>query len=274
MSRSLLKLYPETENVTLEGLYLGHHLRDLRRADRSFVYANFLSSLDGRIALSERDGGDPEFPVQIGNKADTRLFLELAAPADAVIVSGQYMKNISNSVVSTPPPLEGDEVPEDILAFRQQLGLSPQPTLVVVSNHLDFANSLFTSKTTRKVIVATTDKVSDDFVLSLENENIDVLKLGDDRVDGRRLISELAKHDIRLIYSVAGPKVMATLLEARVVDRLYLTTALRLLSGTSFSTLCEGAVLSPPYDFQLSELYLDQDGAQGAPQLMSVLDRM
>ena len=54
------------------------------------------------------------------------------------------------------------------------------------------------------------------------------------------MIDQLAAEDYRSIYAIAGPWVFHTLLEAQVVDRLYLTLACRLLGGNEYDTLLEG----------------------------------
>jgi hypothetical protein len=93
-SRSLLALYPEPERTALEGIYLSHDLRRCRRGVDPFVYSNFIASLDGRIAVADPQGGEPEIPSATANPRDWRLLLELAAPADALIVSGRYVRKV------------------------------------------------------------------------------------------------------------------------------------------------------------------------------------
>jgi riboflavin biosynthesis pyrimidine reductase len=70
-------------------------------------------------------------------------------------------------------------------------------------------------------------------------------------------VRELARRrGYRTVYSAAGPQVLHTLVAARVLGRLYLTLALRLVGGADFDTLLHGGVLSPAADFRLLELHL------------------
>lgn len=87
-------LYPLTGSVPLTGLYLGSNLRSLAFHNRAYVYSNFLLSLDGRIALEESASGACIVPQQTANQRDWRLLLELAAPADALIMSGRYLSQL------------------------------------------------------------------------------------------------------------------------------------------------------------------------------------
>jgi len=82
------------------------------------------------------------------------------------------------------------------------------------------------------------------------------------RVQGRELITALGQEGFTTVYAIAGPEVLRTLLSAQMLNRLYLTHALRVLGGESFDTLLEGERLKPPIDFALHSLYYD-DPKQG-----------
>lgn len=99
------------------------------------------------------------------------------------------------------------------------------------------------------------------------------MQAGNTRVDGRQLIAALAARRLALVYSIAGPAVMHTLLEARVLSRLYLTTVLRVLSGEHYATMAIGKPLDLPYDFKLAALYLDESGPNSVQQRLQVFDR-
>lgn len=264
-------LYPEPGTAPLEGLYLSHDLRRHLADGQSYVYSNFVASLDGRIALMNKETGQPEVPQETANDRDWRLLLELAAPADAIIVSGRYIRQLDEGKAQAEPPFE-DETPEDIIAYRRGLGLAAQPALVVVSNSLDLPDSLASRLRKRPVIVVTSEQADDAAAQSLTDAGVPVIRAGQDRVDGAQLIDALQQRDLRLIYAVAGPAVLHTLLEARVLRRLYLTTVLRALSGTDYATLARGDRLDSAYDFDLAALYLDHHGPDGVQQLLQVYD--
>ncbi len=109
----------------------------------------------------------------------------------------------------------------------------------------------------------------------LEKQGAEVIKAGDGRrVDGRRLVNSLAERGYRTIYSAAGPRILHLLLQADVLDRLYLTSANRLLGGGEFSTFVEGASFDPPIDLRLSALYHDGHAMGGSGQTFAVYDRV
>ncbi len=217
-------------------------------------------------------GGEPEIPSETANPRDWRLLLELAAPADALIVSGRYVRQLAEGSAQALPPLQGDVAP-DILAFRAALGLPVQPVLVVVSNSLDVPVEVLLRDGPRPVIVATSDAASVESARRLSGDHVEVIRVGGERVEGERIVAALAKRDLKLIYSIAGPAVLHMLLAARVLRRLYLTTVLRVIGGEDYATMTRGARLAPPYDFRLAALYLDPAGGPGGTeQLLQVFE--
>lgn len=268
----LQMLYPRSGPVPLSGLYLGHDLRSLLPASGTFVYSNFITSLDGRIAVPRAGRTEHEVPNQTANPRDWRLMLELAAPADAIIVSGRLLRELEAGTAQAWPAFS-DGGPQDLLAFRAKIGLPEQPVLVVVSRSLDLpAGILATLVSQRRVIVAGVAAASAQCVEAVKAAGAELLFLGDQTVDARRLIEALNERSIRLIYSTAGPEVLHLLLRSDVLQRLYLTTVARVLAGSEFATLVHGPKLEPPCDFSLSALYFDPAGAHGVGQLLQVYD--
>lgn len=266
-------LYPRSEAVALSGLYLRQDLRSLVPPAGAFVYSNFVTSLDGRIAITPRGGAKLQVPNQTANPRDWRLFLELAAPADAVVVSGRLLRELGDGSAQAWPAFS-DGRPADLLEFRASQALPEQPAVVVVSRSLDLPPEVLDMLVARRrVIVAGVAAAPAQRAKALEAAGVEVLRLGDQAVDAQRLIHALAERGLRLIYSTAGPEVLHMLLRSRVLDRLYLTTVARILAGTDFATLVHGPELEPAFDFELSALFLDAVGVQGVAQLLQVFDR-
>jgi riboflavin biosynthesis pyrimidine reductase len=271
-SRELEALYPAAGKSGLKGLYLCEDLRSLVPVDGSYVYTNFVASLDGRIAVERPDSGRLAVPGSTANARDWRLLLELAAPADALIVSGRYLRQLAAGEAQAWPPFSG-EAPSDLVVFRERQGLVRQPALVVVTRTLDLPVAALERLSDRRLILATGHQADGKTAAILEGVGAEVLRLGDGDVDGARLVEALGKRGLRLVYSIAGPAVLYMLASRRVLRRIYLTTVMRVLAGDSFATLARGALLEPPYDFRLAALYLDRHGPDGVEQLFQVYDR-
>ncbi len=267
----LLRLFPiPVEAVPLRRLYLLHALRTRGDPSRAFVYANFIASLDGRIAINSPRTGSLGIPQAITNPRDWRLFQELAAQADVLISSGRYVRELAKGIAQDILPLSEEPQYADLLAWRQAQGLVPQPAIIIVSASLDLPITDALTRN-RTLFVATGEATDSARVQALERQGIRVLSAGTGRrVQGRPLIEALQQRGLRTIYSIAGPEVFGTLLTDRVLDRLYLTHVHRVLAGEHYATLVEGAKLSPPADFKLHSLYYEALTEDHVGQLFGV----
>ncbi len=275
VGRPLRCLYPESANRALRGLYLDARWREaaVPGASGCFVYANFVASLDGRIAVARDPGGPLGVPESIANPRDWRLYLELAAQADVLLVSGRYVRELAVGTAQAGFAL-GDDAPPDLLAFRAHLGLPPRPALAVLSASLDLpAAPLAAACAQRRVLVVTGADADGARRRALEADGCEVLVVGQRKVEAERLLPALAARGLRYAYAIAGPEVLRTLVAAGCLDRLYLTTVLRLLGGDRIATLMAGDPLLPAAEFALREAWLDQGEGVAPSQLLQVFDR-
>lgn len=272
MMSGILRLYPPPlEERPLEGLYLAHDLRAIERGDRPFVYANFITSLDGRIAVPD-EKGDLGVPKVIANDRDWRLFQELAVQADLLFTSGRYLREYEEGKSQEILQVYDDPRYRDLGAWREQRGLPRYPDLAVISKSADFSIPEKLRSHDRRIHVVTTAAAESERVRSLR-EHAEVLVSGGDSVDGAVMVASLYERGYRRMYSATGPQVLRLLLAAGVVDRLYLTQTGRILGGERYATIVEGAVLEPPVDFELDSLHYDPAALDGLGQLLFVYDR-
>jgi riboflavin biosynthesis pyrimidine reductase len=271
---SIVRLFPQpTETRPLKGTYLSQNLRQSSGADgRAFVYGNFVTSLDGRVAVPRSDRTGLTVPKQTANDRDWRLFQELAAQADIIISSGRYLREWAEGKAQE---LLRTNQPEfaDLRAWRLAAGLAPQPDIAVISGSLDFPIPPELTQAGRKCVVFTTAESNPIRVAQIEAEAGQVIVAGQHNVQGDLLVQHMTELGYRQIYSAAGPKVMHLLLAGRVLNRLYLTLTNRLLGGEPFSSIVEGPLLQPAYDMKLHSLYLDPAGVDGLGQLFAAYDR-
>jgi riboflavin biosynthesis pyrimidine reductase len=267
-------LYPQpVHQRPLVGTYLGHNLREINRADgKTSVIANFVSSLDGRIAIRESQTSNMVVPNNIANPRDWRLFQELAAQADLIISSGRYLRDWANNRAQEILRVDDPEF-ADLKEWRLAQNLSPQPDLAIVSGSLNFPMPEVLTAGGRKVIIFTTANPDMRRVRKIESNGAQVFEAGDESVSGRLIVEQLTELGYRTIYSAAGPKILHLLLKDDVLDRLYLTYANRLIGGESFSTILEGELISPAVGMTINSVYLDPHGLDGFGQLFVSYDR-
>jgi len=254
----VLRLYPApNQQVQLQGLYLGLGMHRAGSA-APFVYCNFLSSLDGRIALSSPDGAESWVPREIANPADWRLYQELAAQADVLVASARYFRQFAGGRAQDALPIGSEDAYADLHEWRKRHGMSPQPAIAIISASLDIPLWALEAYRDRLIYIFTGRAADVKRVEGLQNLGYQVIFAGEgEKVDGRQLVDALGSLGFRTIYSIAGPAVFHTLLRAGVVNELFLTTSHQILAGEGFHTLIRGPGLNPAASFRLQSLYYD-----------------
>ena len=256
LSIPVFQLFPQSHKVRpLKGLYLAHDLRALSAQEAPLVYTNFVGSLDGRIALPVASTGVHQVPPMVANPRDWRLYQELAAQADVLITSGRYIRDLAHGQAQALLGLS--EAPEhaDLHAWRAERGLSAQPAIAIVSASIDLPIPDSMLGGPQPLYLITSASAPAHKLKGLEPRGVRIVRAGEGAaVDGRSMVRALADLGFNCIYSTAGPRVLATLLQSHCLQRLYLTTSLQVLGGSTFDTLLTGPEQHPPARFRLISL--------------------
>jgi riboflavin biosynthesis pyrimidine reductase len=269
----VLRLYPlPSHERPLEGLHLEHNLRHCSQGSgKTFVYGNFITSLDGRIAIPHPTRPGFVVPQNTANDRDWRLFQELAAQADMIISSGRYLRDWADGRAQEILRVDDPEF-ADLKQWRLDRGLSPQPDIAVISRSLRFPIPEVLTAGGRQVVVFTTANPDPDRVAEIEASAGRVIVAGQDSVDGAQMVAEMAKLGYKTIYSAAGPKILHLLLAGGVLNRLYLTYANRLLGGDPYASIVDGDLFEPAIDAIINSIYFDSQGVNGLGQLFVSYD--
>lgn len=271
----VVELYPQPGRLTpIRNLYLEAPLAPPDWGDRIYVYTNFVTSLDGRIALPDPAIGLPIVPDTIANPRDWRLFQELAARADILLCSGNYLRELEAGTAQAELPLCNQPAHADLLGWRRAQGLPPQPDVAVFSNSLNIEIPPRWFDDGRRVFVLTTADPASPAAMRLRQTDATIQYFPGATVGGAAAIEFLASRGYRRIYSIGGPYVFHTLAAAGVLDTLFLTTVHRLVGDSAAPGILEGAALSIPLDFQLRSLYYDAHSHGGIGQTFARYDRI
>jgi riboflavin biosynthesis pyrimidine reductase len=206
--------------------------------DGPVLYANFVETLDGIVAIPELDRSNAL--VADESEADKFVMGLLRACADAVLIG-------SGTLLSSPT---GTWRPERVYpgaagAFaelRSAWGLAERPAVAVVSSgaSLDVSHPVL-----QEAVVLTTERGA----AQLRGTLPDVVAVNDgDWVDVRGAVDVLRARGHGRILSEAGPTMFGSLLADGLVDELFLTLspvlAGRLGAGSRLA-LVEGVELLP-----------------------------
>jgi riboflavin biosynthesis pyrimidine reductase len=275
--RDLMRLFPTPAGPKpLQGLYLDERFAPPLARAKSFVYANFVASLDGRISLPDPRTARRAAPHAITNARDWRLFQELAACADALLTSGRHVRDLAAAVSTRSFPVSAKPEYSDLGLWRSARALPPQPAVVILSASLELPVLSALVESGRPVYVATGAAADARRVASLESQGVRVLIVGDGaRARARRLVEALAREARFNIAVIGGGEILHAFVVDDALDRLYLTLACRMLGGVSFDTLLTGPVLEHAAPFTLKALHYDAEPREpaGVEQLFAIFDR-
>jgi riboflavin biosynthesis pyrimidine reductase len=213
------------------------------------VIANFVSSVDGVVALgpTERSIGGGEIS---GNSEPDRLVMSLLRGlADAVVVGAGTIR-VGRNHEWTARHLQPGLA--DVFArWRAELGLAAQPTTIVVSGsgNVDPSHAAMRAPDV-PVVVLTTEAGAARLTATRLPKNLSVLAAGPgDRVEPTALTDLLERRKIRLALCEGGPRLLGELVSGGLVDELFLTIAPQLIGRTDALArlgLVEGADLRTP----------------------------
>jgi riboflavin biosynthesis pyrimidine reductase len=265
---TIWQLYPmPAQEVNLAGLYLRHDLRRMgEELGRPFVYTNYVTSIDGRIAIPRSSGKGMMVPKDTSNDRDWRLFQELAVQSDIIISSGRYLRDYAEGKAQEILRVYDEPRFADLGRWRAERNLPEYPDLAVISGSLDFSVPAFLTQSGRQVIVITHEAADKEKARQLKNQVNHVVFAGENDVTGKQAVAALGDLGYRTIYMATGPRVHHLLLADNALDRLYLTVAHRLLGAEPFSSLVEGELLRPAVGMRLHSLYYDPHALDGLGQ--------
>lgn len=221
------RLVPDQGEEDLDELYASLHL-PLPPPGRPHTYLGVVSSVDGAAAIGGRTG-------QLGGDADRRAFSALRETCDAILVGAGTVRTED---YGPPRPREASR------RRRVARGLDAIPRLVVVSASLDLdPRARLFSDPGRPPTVLTVEDADRQRRARLADV-AEVVSAGTGWVDLAGALRRLRATGVRWLLCEGGPRLAGGLLEAGVLDELYLTVA-PVLAGGDGPRIIAGMAASP-----------------------------
>ncbi len=206
---------------------------------RPGLYANFVSSTDGLVALSGAGGLSGR--VISGNSEPDRFVMALLrASADAVLIGAGVFRSVSGNLwhAETVYP----EGAHHFVALRQQLGLRPHPLLVVVtsSGHIDVSQPAL-----RDALIVTTPAGETHLGGTLP-PGARLAVINAQPFGSKTLMGVLSAQGLSVVLSEGGPTLIGRLFRDGQVNELFLTRSPLLFGRTpndQHKSLVEGVDL-------------------------------
>jgi riboflavin biosynthesis pyrimidine reductase len=218
----------------LASRYRGSLAIDLR-PDRPTIVGNFVSSLDGVVALGRSEGNSGGGEISGFSEADRFMMALLRTLADVVLVGAGTLR-VGKRHVWTPPHV-APAYADGLAAWRSELGLTPQPTTIVVtgSGNLDPAHPGLNDPSV-PVIVVTTRSGAVRLKSLPFSANVTIEAVGEGtQVPAEALLEVVRGSGARLALCEGGPHLFGEVLRARLVDGLFLTVAPQVLGHDAAS---------------------------------------
>lgn len=276
MGKQIFRLFPPPyEGVPLRGLYLCLKLHELGTPETPFVYANFLASLDGRIALEDEVSGETYLPKTLTTPDDFRLFLELEAQADCLITHGGYLRSLAAGRLGNILQIGLRDEDGDLALWRRQHGFRSHPAIVIASASLDFPMPGSIRENGQDCYIASGQGADPAKVAGWRHQGYEVILAGKGKmVEGAPLVRALGDLGYRSIYLIAGPHMLDTMVRSGRLSRLFQTITHQLMGGTVFRTLLPGPELGLFGHLKLRSLYYDPSSPLDTGQWFAQFDNI
>lgn len=274
MTGEVVPLYPTRRAAqSVQGLYLAHRLHELGSTATPFVYGNFVSSLDGRIAIMGSTSAKSDALDGLTSANDFRLFQELHAQADCLITHSGYLRALAEGRLGNVLQVNATGQAADLAEWRERNGLPAQPAIAIASASLDFPVPASIAEHRQALYVVTGRAADPARVAALRSRGLQIIIAGHGTmVEGAPLVRALGDLGYKCLYLVAGPRMLETMLRDRELARLYLTIRHRLLGGERFRTLIDGPRIGEPGNLELRSLYYDPGDDHAVGQWFAQFD--
>jgi 2,5-diamino-6-(ribosylamino)-4(3H)-pyrimidinone 5'-phosphate reductase len=215
------QIFPITRDLDPRTLYTD--LDFSPPGDRPFLVLNFVTSVDGRVAVDGRASG-------LGSKVDRDVMRQLRGRADALLLGAGTLR-----AEAVDP-----RVPVEIAEERRARGQGAQPLLVLITASGDLPQrKLFQLRDVPRLIL--TIRTAPSAQLRGLDSHAEIHPIGDTSIDLAAAMGYLHGRGIGSVVCEGGPTLAGGLVARDLVDELFVTVAPRLVGGSG-PRLLEGSL--------------------------------
>jgi riboflavin biosynthesis pyrimidine reductase len=252
--RTLFYVEPETPTYALPEELRSYYDGDLRFpsvAERPYVIANFVSTLDGAVSFNipGLEGGGP---ISGANDGDKFIMGLLRASADAVLVASGTVNAVSPAHLWLPEYVH--PIQRDSYSYYRSISkktLHPLIAIISGTGKLELNRAVFRTPGVTVVVITTEEGASHlhKDANSLPSTTVRSLPAANGRIAPREILMFLRQEfGVALVLTEGGPTLFGEFVTCGLVDELFLTIAPQ-IAGRVLEhprpALVEGAEFTP-----------------------------
>ena len=206
-----------------------------RHVDRPYVAMNMVTTLDGKVVV-----GGAGTTTLIGSDLDHALMARINLQADAILGGASTVR------------ADGLRYPRITAATqreRQARGLRPRPLWAVVSRRGEMPLDAPFFRTDRANLAAVVSGAASRSQVAALGQRAQVIRVGaadGAALDAHEVLATLrGDWGVQRLVCLGGPRTNAWLIEAGLVDELFLTIAPKIQGGADGTTVVEGEGYPP-----------------------------
>lgn len=255
MNQNIKRVYPhnKTAECKLENLYLNPLLSMIYKGNNPIYYANFLSSLDGRIAIYSKKHRLLLTPDAIKNTVDFVLFSQLHAQADCLVTNTHYIKGLNKGYYGDILSVKNQKLAQ----WRKDNNIRSHK-IIILSNSLDFPiNKKLETYKDKIIILTTTEDLKK--INKFKEKGYDIVKCRGKNVSAKSLNKCIIQNKLKSVYFIAGPTIVEQMMAEKLLDRFYYSTSMSLVGTQKYDTIIRGNFLKETVGLDLTEMFIHTD---------------
>ena len=252
MNQMINKIYPLGKKASRKAnnVYLNPVISNINNNFKPLYYANFLKSLDGRIATYDKKNDRLLTPSSIKNKIDFILFCQLHAQADCLVTNTHYINGLNKGYYGDILSLNDSYLDQ----WRDKNKIKQQK-IIILSNSLSFPIDKKIEKYKERITILTTSK-NKKKLSTLKNNGYTVISYAGKNISENQLNNYVIKNKFKSVYFIAGPTIVEQMISKNLLDRLYLSTSISMVGTENYDSIIRGNFLKKSIKLELIEMYM------------------
>ena len=221
--------------VPFSAVYADLHWPAGRHVDRPYVAMNMVTTLDGKVVV-----GGAGTTTLIGSDLDHALMARINLQADAILGGASTVR---------ADGLRYPQLTDRTERERRARGLRPRPLWAVVSRRGEMSLDAPFFRTDRANLAAVVSGAASRSQVAALGQRAHVIRVGATdgaALDAHEVLATLrGDWGVQRLVCLGGPRTNAWLIEAGLVDELFLTIAPKIQGGAGGTTVVEGEGYPP-----------------------------